>query len=104
MMSVQSEADYLRRAMLAGARDFLTKPISGEELYGTVRSVYERRPQYQMTPVSTEVSEKGKRALSTTHQAHVIVVYSPQGGSGTTTVATNLAASLMREGTKVLLI
>src|SRR5258707_4492549 len=45
MMSVQSEADYLRRAMLAGARDFLTKPIYGEGLYATVRSVYERRLQ-----------------------------------------------------------
>src|SRR5512146_124823 len=51
MMSVQSEPDYLRRAMLAGARDFLTKPISGEELYGTVRSVYERRPQIVAQPV-----------------------------------------------------
>src|SRR5947209_750905 len=51
MMSVQSEADYLRRAMLAGARDFLTKPISGEELYATVRSVYERRPMIAAQPV-----------------------------------------------------
>ena len=104
MMSVQSEADYLRRAMLAGARDFLTKPISGEELYGTVRSVYERRPQFAVSPMSMEAADKGKRALATTHQAHVIVVYSPQGGAGTTTIATNLAASLMREGTKVLII
>jgi CheY-like chemotaxis protein len=31
MMSVQSESDYLRRALQAGASDFLTKPISGEE-------------------------------------------------------------------------
>src|SRR3982750_3839849 len=29
MMSVQSEPDYLRRAMLAGAREFLVKPCSG---------------------------------------------------------------------------
>src|SRR5258708_2260776 len=32
------------------------------------------------------------------------MVYSPQGGAGKTTVATNVAAPLMREGTKVLLI
>src|SRR5258708_32579699 len=103
MMSVQSEADYLRRAMLAGARDFLTKPISGEELYGTVRSVYERRPMIQAQPVQPTTTS-GKTALAATHEAHVIMVYSPQGGAGKTTVATNLAASLMREGTKVLLI
>src|SRR5215212_5458478 len=55
MMSVQSEADYLRRAMLAGARDFLTKPISGEELYSTIRSVHDRakanRPVYSSSEV-----------------------------------------------------
>ena len=28
MMSVQGEADYLRRSMLAGAREFLIKPFS----------------------------------------------------------------------------
>jgi len=103
MMSVQSEADYLRRAMLAGARDFLTKPISGEELYSTVRSVYDRRPQIVAQPVQAAAAT-GKTALATTHEAHVIMVYSPQGGAGKTTIATNIAASLMREGTKVLLI
>src|SRR5258708_27038670 len=57
-----------------------------------------------MARIREEAKEKGKRALSTAHQAHIVVVYSPQGGAGTTTIATNLAASLMREGTKVLLI
>jgi pilus assembly protein CpaE len=32
------------------------------------------------------------------------VVYSPQGGAGKTTIATNISAALMSEGTKVLLI
>src|SRR5690554_6583344 len=41
MISVQGEADYLRRAMLAGARDFLTKPFTSEELTGTIRRVHE---------------------------------------------------------------
>ena len=42
--------------------------------------------------------DEGSRA------GHVIVVYSPQGGAGCTTIATNLASGLMREGIKVLLI
>ncbi len=108
MMSVQSEADYLRRAMLAGARDFLTKPISGEELYATVRSVYDRRPPVvpQAAPPSGQKGVGGKPLptdAAAGREAHVIVVYSPQGGAGKTTVATNVAASLMREGTRVLL-
>src|SRR5574337_1386543 len=42
MMSVQGEADYLRRSMLAGAREFLVKPFSSDELTASIRQVYER--------------------------------------------------------------
>src|SRR6476620_12535850 len=40
MMSVQSEQDYMRRAMLAGAREFLVKPCSGDDLIRSIRHVY----------------------------------------------------------------
>jgi pilus assembly protein CpaE len=104
MMSVQSESDYLRRAMLAGARDFLTKPIAGDELYATVRSVYDRRPVNVPQPMTQQgQTTRGPLPTPTDRQAHIIVVYSPQGGAGKTTIATNIAASLMREGTRVLL-
>ena len=39
-MSVQGEQDYLRRAMLAGAREFLVKPCTGDELVESIRKVY----------------------------------------------------------------
>ena len=42
MMSVQGEADYLRRSMLAGAREFLVKPFSRDELTASIRQVYTR--------------------------------------------------------------
>jgi CheY-like chemotaxis protein len=41
MMSVQSGSDYLRRSMLAGARDFLTKPFTSDELVSTIRRVHD---------------------------------------------------------------
>src|SRR5436190_23553936 len=41
MMSVQNDQDYLRKAMLAGARNFLVKPIDTDELYNTIRNVYQ---------------------------------------------------------------
>src|SRR5579859_4763241 len=75
MMSVQHEADYLRRAMLAGARDFLTKPIAGDELYATIRRVYEI-PKSGRIPDDRE-DERDR----TDHDGHVIMVYSPQGGA-----------------------
>ena len=42
MMSVQGEADYLRRSMLAGAREFLVKPFSSDELNSSIRQVWSR--------------------------------------------------------------
>src|SRR3989442_6170251 len=41
MMSVQGEQDYLRRSMLAGAREFLVKPFSADELINAIRHVHE---------------------------------------------------------------
>ena len=46
MMSVNGEADYVRRAMLAGARAYLIKPFSSDELFSMVRDVY-RSPSGQ---------------------------------------------------------
>src|SRR5512143_105505 len=47
MMSVQGEADYLRRSMLAGAREFLIKPFSSDELTSSIRQVYTREREKQ---------------------------------------------------------
>jgi len=57
MMSVHGEADQLRRALTAGAREFLVKPFSADEFTTTIRRVHEReaarREQLQAaTPVS----------------------------------------------------
>jgi signal transduction histidine kinase len=41
IMSIQGEAEYLRRSVLAGAREFLIKPFSGDELVSSIRRVYE---------------------------------------------------------------
>lgn len=111
MMSVQTDADYMRKAMQAGARQFLGKPIDPDELYSTIRSVFKnyepiRRQAMAMQDMPMDVrkvnpvsSEGGE-----IRAGNIIVVYSPQGGVGCTTIATNLAAGLMRKGIKVLLI
>jgi pilus assembly protein CpaE len=107
IMSVQNDPDYMRRAMLAGARDFLTKPPNMDELYNTIRTVYKQteevRQQYasmSSMPTFTPTKSEGPG----TRGGNIIAVYSPQGGCGKTTIATNLASGLMKEGIKVLLV
>lgn len=104
IMSVQSDPDYLRRAMLAGARDFLTKPFGGDELITAIRRVYAKRPAIASTPIHMPGSAAGATALPTFTEGHVISVFSPKGGSGCTTTAINMAVMLAKKGHKTLLI
>ncbi len=110
IMSVQNDADYMRRAMLAGARDFLTKPINMDELYNTIRTVYRNheavRRQYTAMENNQPLDLPGreKTKASGERAGHIITVYSPQGGVGTTSVAINLASGLMGENVRVLLV
>jgi pilus assembly protein CpaE len=98
MMSVQSEADYLRRSMLAGAMDFLTKPFSSEELSSSIRRVYEMGASRRAT-VPAMLAELGMAGLAGgddggAARGKLLLVFSPKGGVGCTSVATNLAIAL----------
>ncbi|SDF02014.1 response regulator [Sporolituus thermophilus] len=93
IMSVQGEQEYLRRAMIAGAKDYLIKPFTGDELVQAVKRVYNneqrRRSVLKFEPKPVE---PGK----------IITVFSTKGGIGKTTIATNLAVALAaRTGAKV---
>jgi pilus assembly protein CpaE len=99
MMSVQGEADYLRRSMLAGAREFLIKPFSSDELVSTIRRVYElgaaQRARYQARALPVSVT--AQRQPLPPELGKVISVFSPKGGTGCSTIATNLAVALQME-------
>jgi pilus assembly protein CpaE len=102
MMSVQGEADYLRRSMLAGAREFLVKPFSSDELTASIRQVYSReKDKADRAAVVAQVA----RASDPTHSGQVVAVFSPKGGVGRTTIAVNLAVAAASElGKKVTLV
>jgi pilus assembly protein CpaE len=101
MMSVQGEADYLRRSMLAGAREFLVKPFSSDELTASIRQVASReREKAARNPVVPAPKQGSEPA----QDGQVVAVFSPKGGVGRTTIAVNLAvAAATEQGKKVVL-
>jgi len=56
IMSVQGERDYLRRAMQSGAREFLIKPFSGDELIASIRRVHQLEQRKENYSLSAPVS------------------------------------------------
>ena len=117
MMSVQGEADYLRRSMLAGAREFLVKPFSSDELTASIRQVYSReREKVSLMAAAAPAASAAAQAAAGTPSGGpkgsgggepgiVVAVFSPKGGVGRTTVAVNLAVAAATElGKKVVLI
>ena len=79
-----------QQVMLAGARAFLIQPFTQTNLLSTLRRVRDlqsRRKQVQAVPKSGEQQESAQ-------PIRTLVVYSPRGGVGSTTIAANLAVAL----------
>jgi pilus assembly protein CpaE len=95
MMSVQGEADYLRRSMLAGAREFLIKPFSSDELTSSIRQIYAReREKLERFPVPVAAAAT---AAPDVDPGQIVAVFGPKGGIGRTTIAVNLAVAAASE-------
>ncbi len=108
ILSVQSDQNYMRRAMLAGARDFLTKPPMGDELISAIRRAgsmaqVERSKNVQVQPLPTS-GNMGIMSGFGMPKGKIVTVYSPKGGTGCTTLAVNLALTLNNEDTRVALV
>lgn len=74
----------LRRLVMAGARDVISRPVHHTDLMNSIRAV-----------VAAE-RDRSVRAASGSDQrsGRLITVIGPKGGVGTTTIATNLAVAL----------
>ena len=108
ILSVQGDQNYMRRAMLAGARDFLTKPPMGDELISAIRRAglmaqSERSKSVQVQSIPA-IGNIGSVINFGGPKGKIVVVYSPKGGAGCTTLAVNLALTLHNEDTPVALV
>ncbi len=82
------DIETIRKAMLAGARDFLQAPFKPEELKRSLTATLEAEERRRLREADSAMLGP---------QAAVITVYGAKGGVGKTTVATNLAVALSRQ-------
>ncbi len=94
IMSVQGETDYLRRAMLAGAREFLIKPVGADELYKSIRHVYKLGASRPRSVAPAAGGAESAAPVDKGPRGQLFAVYSPKGGTGTSAIAANLAIAL----------
>ena len=108
MLSSQGEAHDWRRAMLAGARDFLLQPITREELAGSIRQVHtiHQRELERLTQAASHLQSGNGQVPPETREGgpgKIVALFSPKGGVGRTTLAVNVAAAAVKNGHDVCL-
>ncbi len=102
IISIQGEPEYLRKAMAAGARDYLVKPFSCNDLAETIRRV---NNIYRMRPARTGMQPAGENQPDRVNPAgKIMVIFSSKGGTGKTTLSCNLAVCLAQTGKNVSLV
>jgi len=108
ILSVQGDPNYMRRAMLAGARDFLTKPPMVDELISAIRRAgkmaqdEKQKSSAQFPSGDPGAGFPGRRSAAP--KGAVIILYSPKGGVGCTTISTNLAIALHNDETPAVIV
>jgi pilus assembly protein CpaE len=93
LIAILRENDTLKaqQAVLSGARAFIFHPFTQINLIATMRRVYELEKRHRESSAYKVAPSDAAR------QVRSIVVYSPRGGAGVSTVAANLAIALLEQ-------
>ncbi|MCH8993525.1 MAG: AAA family ATPase [Chloroflexi bacterium] len=83
-----TDAGSVRRAMVAGARDYLIKPLKTEDVTRSIYSILEQEERRRL--------HQDGEITDTIARGTVITVFGAKGGIGKTTIATNLATALVQ--------
>ncbi len=90
------ELDVARKAMLAGARDFLPRPVRPEVLRDSVLKAMEAEENRRL--------RRSGQLAGTAATGTIITVFGAKGGIGKSTVSTNLAVALAQQGASVVIV
>jgi pilus assembly protein CpaE len=85
---------FVQQALFAGARGFLLKPFTHQQLTESLRQTYSILIQQRQLVASSLSSHSREES------AEIIVLFSPKGGVGRTSIAANLAIALHQETRK----
>jgi pilus assembly protein CpaE len=77
----------ISKAVSAGARAFILRPFLAADLASTLREAHSNMAALRRL-------QRGESATARKERGQLIAVYSPKGGVGCTTIATNLAVAL----------
>lgn len=105
LLDLDLDRDRMRRAMLAGARDVLEKPCQDGELLESIRTVHQRQVRVRLPDPDGHAPVPDGNGTGGEDRGWVVSVFSSKGGTGATTLATNLAVALAQRGrTRVVLV
>lgn len=85
IMSVQAENEYLKKAMLHGAKEYIIKPFNYDSLVSTIKSTYDLYKDRLSKQIATNSGNKN---------AKNVVFFSSKGGVGKSIIALNTAITL----------
>jgi pilus assembly protein CpaE len=77
----------ISRAVSAGARAFILRPFTASEISSTLRDAHTNMAALRKL-------QRGESTTPRRERGQLVAVYSPKGGVGCTTIATNLAVAL----------
>jgi pilus assembly protein CpaE len=85
---------FVQQALFAGARGFLLKPFTHQQLSESLWQTYTILMQQRQLVASSTAAQSREQS------AEIVVLFSPKGGVGRTSIAANLAIALHQETRK----
>lgn len=78
IMSVQSDHEYLKKAMFIGAKDYIVKPFTSDQIVTAIENTYKKYHE-----------KVSARKIVKNHHAKIVSFFSTKGGVGKSVIASN---------------